>query len=905
MPASNQTKQNFAPRSLLLNRQLPWMVLLVGLGITYFSQQIALSDARQALQMRFDAQTQHLLHRIEQRLGDYRQILRGTAGLFAASRSVEREEFRDYIAALRLHEHHIGIQGIGYAQLVPGRDLARHVTAIRQEGFPNFALNPPGERTLYSSIIFVEPFDERNRLAFGYDMLTEPTRSAAMEHARNNGQPAMSGKLHLVQDNGQKDQAGFLMYLPIYLNGSPGDTVEERRTNTQGWVYAAFRMNDVMRDLLDQQALEMDIEIFDGPAATPESLMYDSDGQLSLNALEQGQYVATRTLRIDGHDWTIRQTSQPYFEAQLDTGRTSNIRIAGTLCSILLALLLWGQVYSRERAISLARKIADDYQESENRWKFAIEGSGDGLWDWDIPAQKVHFSSRWKEMLGFAENEIGEELSEWSKRIHPDDTEATLATLDDYFNGKAPQYISEHRVLCKDGSWKWILDRGMVVSHDPEGAPLRMIGTHTDITREKEAVLALEASKLAAETASKLLIESINSIDQGFTVFDEEDRLLICNETYRRTYETSRDLLVPGTRFEDILRHGIARGQYPSALNDVEGWLKERLRQHREAHGQQIEQRLDDGRWLLITEQRTPSGYIAGNRIDITERKQVEIELENHRNHLQELVEERTAEAIRAKEAAEAANRAKSTFLTNISHELRTPMHAILSFGGLGLQKSSGDKVPVDKLHTYFEHIVDSASRLMVLINDLLDLSKLEAGKTSFEMRPGDPGQIIDEAVREVDVLLRQKKIRLEKQAMPAGVMLECDPFKIGQVMRNVLSNAIKFSPAGSVISLSAELSELPGRRRGDAPRPALAIAIRDQGVGIPPDELEAVFDEFIQSSKTRTGAGGTGLGLAICREILDAHTGSITASNNPDIGACICFVLPLEQPKTLPDEVA
>ena len=390
----------------------------------------------------------------------------------------------------------------------------------------------------------------------------------------------------------------------------------------------------------------------------------------------------------------------------------------------------------------------------------------------------------------------------------------------------------------------------------------------------QERTLALEASKLAAEKASKLLIESINSIDQGFTVFDEEDRLLICNETYRRTYETSRDLLVPGTRFEDILRQGIARGQYPSAMNDIEGWLKERLQQHREAHGQQIEQRLDDGRWLLITEQRTPSGYIAGNRIDITERKQVEIELENHRNHLQELVEERTAEAIRAKEAAEAANRAKSTFLTNISHELRTPMHAILSFGGLGLQKSSGDKVPVDKLHAYFEHIVDSASRLMVLINDLLDLSKLEAGKTSFEMRPGDPGQIIDEAVREVDILLRQKKIRLEKQAMPSGVLLECDPFKIGQVMRNVLSNAIKFSPAGSPIRISLV----------DAGA-VIELEVEDRGPGIPEAERKKIFGRFARGSSQGL-APGLGLRLALLTEVVASHGGTVEVASGSDGGS-------------------
>lgn len=902
MHSNTETVCAHPNKGVLFNRQLPWVVLVLGLGATYVSQRAALSDARAAMQSRFDAQAQSIVLRIEQRLAGYRQILRGAAGLFAASRSVEREEFHEYVKALRLQEGGIRLQGVGYAQLVPKEEKTRHIESIRKEGFPDFRIHPEGERTVHSSTIYLEPFSDRNLRAFGYDMYSEALRRSAMDQARDTGSTAISGKVRLIQEDEKQIQSGFLMYLPVYLNGSRLDSVEERRSNTLGWVYSALRMGDMMLNLMGKQSGDVDLQVFDGLEKTPDSLMYDSQSKLGLATPYLSHYKASHTLFVDGHPWTIHQESLPAFEAQLDNGRATAIRIAGSLASLLLALLLRGALNSREQAVRLAHEITGAYEDSENRWKFAIEGSGDGLWDWNISDDSAFFSQRWKAMLGFEENEIGATLAEWRQRVHPDDMPATMTRLRDYLDGKSSTYVSEHRMLCKDGNWKWIRDRAMVVSRQSDGTPLRMIGTHTDITQFKDATLALQASKQAAETASRLLIESIDSIAQGFTVYDQDDRLLICNETYRQFYETSRDLLVPGARFEDIIREGVARGQYPAAAEHPEQWIRERVRVHQVASTTLVEQRLDDGRWLLITEQRTPSGYIAGNRIDITQRKLVEIELENHRNHLQELVDERTADAMRAKEAAEAASLAKSTFLTNMSHELRTPMHAILSFAGLGRQKASGDVAPIPKLRTYFEHIDESASRLMVLIDDLLDLSKLESGKMAFEMRSTALNAIVDEAGREVDVLLKKKDVRLEIINDTGDLHLECDAFKVGQVLRNILSNAIKFSPSGSTIELGSRLCEAPGPGDDKPSRPLLEVEIRDQGIGIPPDELESIFDEFVQSSKTRTGAGGTGLGLAICQQIIHAHGGSISASNNRDGGACLRFTLPLVQPGDLPE---
>ena len=280
---------------------------------------------------------------------------------------------------------------------------------------------------------------------------------------------------------------------------------------------------------------------------------------------------------------------------------------------------------------------------------------------------------------------------------------------------------------------------------------------------------------------------------------------------------------------------------------------------------------------------------------DISRRKHAQEEMRIHRDNLQEMVEERTADLLTAKVAAETANQAKSKFLANMSHELRTPMHAILSFAEMGQEKSA--EGPREKLLAYFSRIAESGQRMLVLVNDLLDLSKLEAGRMELDLAEHDIWTIINNAAKECSGLLQQKSLHLNLVHSEIGSRVPFDAHRILQVVRNLLSNAIKFTPVGKTITLQIHQAELPiGRRQTDTGvQPALAVSLTDQGIGIPEDELERVFDKFTQSSKTTTGAGGTGLGLAICKEIVDAHCGQILAKNHPAGGATFTFILPLK----------
>lgn len=360
---------------------------------------------------------------------------------------------------------------------------------------------------------------------------------------------------------------------------------------------------------------------------------------------------------------------------------------------------------------------------------------------------------------------------------------------------------------------------------------LRLVGTLQDVS-------AVRAMRAEVQRSAELLRGAIAIIDEAFVLYDPEDRLVFCNEKYLQLYATSRELLVPGAYFEDIIRGGVARGQYPAALGREEEWIAQRLRAHREASGSGV-QRLDDGRVVRIVERRMADGHRVGFRVDITD-------------------------LVNATEAAEAADRAKSEFIATISHELRTPLQSILGFSDLGRHFAAGHP----QFEPMFEDIHDGGTRMLRLVNGLLDISKIDGTQGSLELQPADLGPLLQAVLRELQPLMAPRGLALRLPEPLPALWADVDAFRVQQVLRNVLANAVRFSPEGGVLEIAA--CGAPG----EGPR----IQVRDHGPGIPEDELERVFEPFLQSSRTRGAAGGTGLGLAISRRIMRAHGGFILA---------------------------
>ena len=313
-----------------IGKLLPWLVLMIGLVATYFLQQATFSSAQQLQQENFTSQAREIKLRIQHRLETFEQVLRGVKGLYISSKKVERDEFHNYIDILHLSANYPAIQTVGFGLLVSSPEKNRHVESIRKEGFPTYALHPEGEHSFYVPVVYVEPFSGSNLRRFGYDIYSDPVRRVAMDLARDSDKAVISGKINLAVLSEQDMQPGFVMYMSVYRNGMSHETLADRRANITGWIFATFKMEELMHGILDAQDKGLDTEIFDGQNVSLETLMYDRDGVLDMRDDDKKLYHSTQIIELASHNWTFKLHSLPVFEANITTGQVTVIQIIGT-----------------------------------------------------------------------------------------------------------------------------------------------------------------------------------------------------------------------------------------------------------------------------------------------------------------------------------------------------------------------------------------------------------------------------------------------------------------------------------------------------------------------------------------------------------------------------------------------
>ncbi|HJW55986.1 MAG TPA: CHASE domain-containing protein, partial [Burkholderiaceae bacterium] len=464
---------------------LAGLMLVFSLGITHSLWAQAKQDAAQKLQVIFDISTHETIGRIMQRMNAYEQILRGLRGLFAGSTEVTHDEFHSYVSALRLDEHYPGVQGVGYAEIVPKAQKASHVDAIRKKGFPEYKINPEDERDFYTSIVEIEPFSGMNLRAFGYDMYTNPVRRAAMMLARDQGKAALSGKVTLVQEGEQGVQPGFLMYLPVYRRGMPTETVENRRAAIVGWVYAPFRVNDLMQGMRDALSGDLDIRIYDDGTMSAQSQLYGG------SAVGAGRRVAdlslqqaTQRIEIGGRAWTVAISSLPAFETRVDTDRPKVIATAGILASLLLSLLIWLLATGRARALALATEMTGELKESEKWLNLALQSAQLGIVDWDIKQDTVVRSARHDQIYGYDAPVPEWSLQTFLNHLPPEDRERAQERIRECWDTGRMDMV--FRIIQPGGALRWVSVKGSVL-YDKRGQPARQIGMVADITELKQA----------------------------------------------------------------------------------------------------------------------------------------------------------------------------------------------------------------------------------------------------------------------------------------------------------------------------------------------------------------------------------------------------------------------------------
>ena len=438
---------------------------------------------------------------------------------------------------------------------------------------------------------------------------------------------------------------------------------------------------------------------------------------------------------------------------------------------------------------------------------------------------------------------------------HLDDPEFLHRRLENHRTGS-----KEPLIQLRDG--RWVLVRERRTKEDDT------VIFFTDVTLLKER----EEELKRLNQVQSLFVDALEHIPSSIMLCDTEDRILICNSATRRYFPRATDLLVPGTRFEDLLRAHAASGYVKDVGNDLSAWIADRMKQHRAANANFI-RAYDDGHWSDIIERRTADGGIIGIRTDITALKQTEQALR------------RSEHAARAaREEAEQANQAKTAFLATMSHELRTPLNAIIGFSEMIERTVMG---PISETYRKYGEIVrTSGQHLLAIINDILDVAKLNSGKTELHLEPVDINQTIADAVAIVSARADSAGVHIASKLDATCPMVEADALRLRQVLLNVLTNAIKFTPAGGRVEIST--SAQPGEAQ---------IVVQDTGTGIAPEDIPRVLEPFTQVGPDKGGTReGTGLGLPISKKLVELHGGRFAIASALNVGTTVTIVLPVQR---------
>jgi len=549
----------------------------------------------------------------------------------------------------------------------------------------------------------------------------------------------------------------------------------------------------------------------------------------------------------------------PLARAALDLVETFGPALIGLLLILLLVL--------QDRRMRAAQRAVLD---SEQRFRMAVEAAGCGIWEWDLRSGRVFVSGTTAQLLGIAAggHVSGDEVLARIAPEHQVRVREALEAARDY-----GAFDVSFSVPGRSGRPAWIDARGQGVDPGEDGYA-RIIGVALDVTDERIA-------QARAQAAESRLRDAIESVSEAFVLWDRAGRLMLCNNNFRTFFNLPPRALKPGASREAVDRL-------------VQLAIRQELRSPNVRGVREAE--LHDGRWLQISERTTAEGGLVVTAVDVSAIKAQEEVRRRNEEALQAAVDElrlsqdQLAELARKYEAekirAEGANKAKSEFLANMSHELRTPLNAINGFSEIMVGELFGP-LGDRRYAEYARDILNSGQHLLALINDILDMAKIEAGKLTLNFEPLQLAEVVEDCVRLMRNRADAAGLELEVE-LPELPEIEADYRALKQVVLNLLSNAVKFTPRGGRVRVFGAVEPGPDEGR-------VRIGVSDTGIGIAPRDLERLARPFeqIESQLSKTQQG-SGLGLALTKSLVELHGGVLTLQSEPGDGTTVSFILPV-----------
>lgn len=367
---SNFTRISFN-KSLAVTLIITVMVIAAVSSLWIFLK----TNERDNLEHHFFADIAQVRIKIAERILAYGQILKGGRGLFQVYENVTRDEWHNYVSGLNLNNNYPGIQGVGYAALLHPSELKIHEKKIRKEGFDDYRIWPEGQRSLYSAIVYLEPFDWRNRRAFGYDMFSEPIRHEAMVRARDTGEPSLTGKVLLVQETKEEPQAGTLLYIPMYRKGAAIQSVDSRRDALIGWIYSPYRMDNLVDGMLGKHLEGIRLRIYYGEINDDNLLYNSSPNKNGARAI----FERNLNLAMGGRSWTLEFEALPSYASLNPTSSIYSQMIGIMLIALLFIALTWNVLRTQYKAESIALGLTSELRENRDKLNAALSGTIDAV----------------------------------------------------------------------------------------------------------------------------------------------------------------------------------------------------------------------------------------------------------------------------------------------------------------------------------------------------------------------------------------------------------------------------------------------------------------------------------------------------------------------------------------------
>ena len=884
-----RSSEPWRSRRMAITLPIAAMFVLTTAGVFYESQ----NDSEQ-LKFEFNRHAAELKTALEKSVSAHIDALRSLNSFYLASATVGREEFRTFAAHPLTHLP--GIQALEWSPLVLSSERDAFETSLKREGYPNFEITErntdnrlvrASKRPEYVPVSFVEPYRENER-ALGYDLYSDDIRREAVNRARDSGEIAATARVTLVQEKG--GQYGILALMPVYRNGLPQQTLEQRRSNILGYVVEVFRGEDIVAAAFEQLNTEhLRYRLIDVTASAAEQLIFSSGpkGENPITLQEKGLFgknfslVSRSVIPAGGRTWRFEVFPTLDYFAYHRSGNIWLILSVGLILSSMVSVfvmlssgrgsLLLRLVEERTAALVESERRLQCALDDSNKSKEALENVLFAATDVSIIATDADglittFNRGAELMLGYG---AGEMIAKQSPVIIHLAEEVELrqhelaVEFGRFVSGFEAFVLKASRLGQETRRWTYVRKDGsqlkvnLVVTpiRDAQGEVSGYLGIAQDITDQYLAQNALEKSEVKLRRLYELS-------PLGIAMADMDGRFIEFNEAFRQICGYSSDELKALDYWKLT----------PKKYESMEHLQLQSLRQIGRYGPYEKEYRRKDGTIIplrlngVLVKGSDDNDYIWSIVEDIS-------------------VSKATEEALRqAKSAADNANQAKSQFLANMSHEIRTPMSAIIGLSHLALNKETSPEI-----RNYLKKIYISSNSLLGILNDILDFSKLEAGRLTIDHSPFDLDAMLDNINNLFADCAEEKQLGLIVAVAPdVPRNLVGDTLRLQQVLINLLGNAIKFTERGE-ITLKITVRHI------ERSQVRLLFSVTDTGIGISEHDLEKLFQPFSQVDGSITRRfGGTGLGLVISQNLLQLMGSEFSVTSTPGKGSSFGFELVL-----------